>query len=191
MRHGETLFNTLKKVQGACDSPLTEKGIEQAKKARNYFQKRQITFDHAYSSTQERASDTLEIVTNQMPYTRLKGLKEMNFGSFEGESTYLQPKGPANFEEFYVQFGGERAQNVRERIVATLTEIMNKPDHQNVLAVSHNGISYYFLREIMTDSVELPIAFPNCGIFVIEYDDEQGFSLIDIVDPMTEKSLLK
>ena len=23
MRHGETLFNQLKKIQGACDSPLT------------------------------------------------------------------------------------------------------------------------------------------------------------------------
>ncbi|WP_370627307.1 histidine phosphatase family protein, partial [Streptococcus pluranimalium] len=23
MRHGETLFNTQKRVQGACDSPLT------------------------------------------------------------------------------------------------------------------------------------------------------------------------
>lgn len=28
MRHGETLFNTLGKIQGACDSSLTEKGIE-------------------------------------------------------------------------------------------------------------------------------------------------------------------
>ncbi|MDN6419474.1 MAG: phosphoglycerate mutase family protein, partial [Lactiplantibacillus plantarum] len=27
MRHGETLFNRLKKIQGACDSPLTPKGI--------------------------------------------------------------------------------------------------------------------------------------------------------------------
>lgn len=39
MRHGETLFNVLKKVQGACDSPLTEKGIQQAKLARDFFQK--------------------------------------------------------------------------------------------------------------------------------------------------------
>ena len=27
-----------------------------------------------------------------MPYTRLKGLKEMNFGTFEGESEDLNPK---------------------------------------------------------------------------------------------------
>lgn len=29
MRHGETLFNKLGKVQGWCDSPLTETGKEQ------------------------------------------------------------------------------------------------------------------------------------------------------------------
>lgn len=37
MRHGQTLFNKRKKIQGACDSPLTEEGINQAKLAREYF----------------------------------------------------------------------------------------------------------------------------------------------------------
>ena len=77
MRHGETEFNVRKKIQGWCDSPLTEIGIQQAKIAGTYFSNNQIEIDHAYSSTSERASDTLEIVTdNQMPYHRLKGLKE-------------------------------------------------------------------------------------------------------------------
>lgn len=84
MRHGQTLFNQKRRIQGSCDSPLTELGIEQAKKAAEYF--KDIKLTHAYSSTSERCSDTLEIVTNdKMPYTRLKGLKEMNFGLFEGK----------------------------------------------------------------------------------------------------------
>ena len=29
MRHGQTLFNVLKRKQGWCDSPLTEVGIKQ------------------------------------------------------------------------------------------------------------------------------------------------------------------
>ena len=83
MRHGETLFNVQKKIQGWCDSPLTEKGIQQAKVAGQYFRDNKIQFDAAYCSTAERASDTLELVTD-MPYTRLKGLKELSFGVFEG-----------------------------------------------------------------------------------------------------------
>ena len=32
VRHGETMFNQLNKVQGWCDSPLTVKGINDLKK---------------------------------------------------------------------------------------------------------------------------------------------------------------
>lgn len=52
MRHGETLFNTQKRVQGWCDSPLTENGIWQAEQAKQYFVKKGISFDAVYSSTQ-------------------------------------------------------------------------------------------------------------------------------------------
>jgi len=37
MRHGQTLFNVRRKIQGACDSPLTELGIQQAGIASAYF----------------------------------------------------------------------------------------------------------------------------------------------------------
>ncbi|MFW7395453.1 histidine phosphatase family protein, partial [Vagococcus fluvialis] len=36
-RHGQTLFNLQHKIQGFCDSPLTELGINQAKIAKEYF----------------------------------------------------------------------------------------------------------------------------------------------------------
>lgn len=62
MRHGKTFFNQEGLVQGACDSPLTELGQEQARQAGAYLKERSIRFGHLYSSTQERASDTLELV---------------------------------------------------------------------------------------------------------------------------------
>ena len=82
MRHGETLFNTQKRVQGWCDSPLTENGICQAEQAKQYFAKKGISFDAVYSSTQERATDTAKIVAPEYTVTQLKGIKEMNFGSY-------------------------------------------------------------------------------------------------------------
>lgn len=81
MRHGQTRFNLQGRIQGACDSPLTELGIEQAKSARQHFKKEGITFTRVYSSTQERACDTAELATGRTDYIRLKGLKEMDFGS--------------------------------------------------------------------------------------------------------------
>ena len=104
MRHGQTLFNLRRKVQGWCDAPLTNLGVKQAIIAGEYFKSNNITFDHAYSSTSERACDTLEYVTD-IPYKRVKGLKEWNFGTFEGESEDLNP--PLPYGDFFVKYGGE------------------------------------------------------------------------------------
>ena len=110
MRHGQTLFNVLKRKQGWCDSPLTELGIEQARGAGRWFAEHGVTFDHAYSSTSERAVDTLELVLAEsgqgdLAYERVKGLKEWNFGSFEGLTEDVNP--PLPYGDFYVPFGGE------------------------------------------------------------------------------------
>lgn len=88
MRHGETLFNVQGKIQGWCDSPLTTNGIGQAKAAAAYYEREGIKFDAACCSTAERASDTLELITS-LPYARLKGIREVGFGTFEGEHEYL------------------------------------------------------------------------------------------------------
>ena len=93
MRHGETMFNEQKRIQGWCDSPLTELGKRQAQAAGRYFKEQGIVFDHAYSSTSERCCDTLELVTD-MAYTRLKGLKEVFYGQLEAESERLACKDP-------------------------------------------------------------------------------------------------
>ncbi|SPN75456.1 putative phosphatase (fragment) [Brochothrix thermosphacta] len=95
VRHGQTLFNAQHKIQGFCDSPLTAIGIQQAKIAHAHLQTEKITFDEAYSSTSERAVDTLELLTPQ-PYQRIKNLREWNFGSYEGEGEHLNPPLPYN-----------------------------------------------------------------------------------------------
>lgn len=182
MRHGQTLFNLRRKIQGACDSPLTELGIEQAKIAGEYF--KEIPLTHAYCSTSERCSDTLELVTdNRLPYKRLKGLKEMNFGVFEGESEDLNPKirGSKNgYGDFFSSFGGESTDEVRDRMVETCTEIMEKDDHEVVLAVSHSGACYHFLRAWQDPREELAKGFPNCCIFKYEYNNKE-FKLVDVI----------
>ena len=147
MRHGQTMFNEQKRIQGWCDSPLTELGKRQALGARRYFEGKGIAFDHAYSSTSERCCDTLELVTD-LPYVRLKGLKEVFYGQLEAESERLACKDPVRAVTYYLQFGGESTDQVRERMTRTLTEIMEKEDHRSVLAVSHGGACFNFLRGV-------------------------------------------
>ena len=171
MRHGETLFNKQKKIQGWCDAPLTELGIEQAKHAYEFFEKRGITFTNAYSSTSERACDTLEIATNyKMDYKRVKGLKEWNFGAFEGKDELLNPKLP--YGDFFKAYGGESEMEVRERVVRTVKEIMDQDGHECVLMVSHGASCAQFYREWEAYAkVERKERLYPCCILKYEYDN--------------------
>lgn len=174
------MFNVQHRIQGWCDSPLTENGKKQCLKAAQYFKNQHIIFDHAYSSTSERCCDTLELVTD-MPYKRLKGLKENFYGELEGESERLNSHlTPKDCETFYLQYGGESSNTVKDRMTKTLTEIMEKEDHQSVLAVSHGGACFNFLRGLQDPTNELRKGFGNCCIFVFEFDNHQ-FSLKEII----------
>ena len=187
MRHGQTLFNTLNRIQGWCDSPLTEKGRDQARQVRAYFQKHHLTFDQYYSTTTERASDTLELATGQTAYHRVKGLKEMNFGIFEGQPEYLHPKTSivGHFGDHYAQFGGESQDQFVARVVKSTREIVDKHPDQSILAVSHAGALMTFLH-----AVEPERAFQscpgNCAILVFDYDGTD-FHFIKLIDPIADR----
>lgn len=186
MRHGETLFNKRKKIQGWCDSPLTKLGERQALGDRKYFEDNNIVFDHAYSSTSERCCDTLELVTDHsIPYQRLKGLKEMNFGIYEGESEDLNPPRD-QFDTFFIPYGGESRDDIRKRLCETCQEIMEKDDHQCVLAVSHSGACYHFMRSYVdanTLEKQRVKVFSNCCIFKYAYENKT-FRLLDVIRPL-------
>lgn len=186
MRHGQTLFNILHKNQGICDSPLTQQGIADAKRVHEYLQQNNIIFDHAYTSTQERASDTLELVTDQ-PYQRLKGLKEWNFGLLEGESQRLNPPFDSKLGSVgdgYVQYGGDSADAVQKRMVKTLTNIMIQKGHQRVLVVGHGASIYLFLKNwIPLDELLNHIELRNCAILKFSFDDEtKKFTYLETIN---------
>ncbi|MDR0199370.1 MAG: histidine phosphatase family protein [Streptococcaceae bacterium] len=182
MRHGETLFNQLHQIQGWCDSPLTEKGMAQAKIAGEWFTAHKVTLDAAASSTQERASDTLELVAPGMPYARLKGIKEWNFGRFESQPEFLNPVVP--YGDFFKYAGGESMDEVSARMLATLTAIMTDFDGENFLAVSHGGAIACFLRAIAggdNSVMERVRGFRNCSILKFGVDGGK-FALKDIIN---------
>ena len=136
IRHGQTLFNKQKKIQGFCDSPLTEVGIKQAEIAGKHIADLGLTFDKAFSSTSERACDTLELITD-MPYKRIKDLREWNFGELEAEGEHLNP--PLPYRDFFVQFGGEDEFAFQDRIKRTITQLATEADGENILMVSHGA----------------------------------------------------
>ena len=82
----------------------------------------------------------MECVAPNQDYNRLKGLKEWHFGILEGESNDLLN---ANYDikdafgDRLVVFDGESKNEVEERFIGTLTEIMRTSDSDSNLVVSH------------------------------------------------------
>lgn len=176
LRHGQTLFNLKKLTQGFCDSPLTDLGIKQARLVRKFFEDNNIIIDQAYSSTSERACDTLELVVD-IPYKRLKSLKEWNFGMMEGEAEILQkvPRRPGQLthEDFFVKWGGESSKEVSTRINETIDMIVANSKAKNILISSHGGLMWiYYLSKVKTPSKDDSKYFGNCGILEFDIDDK-------------------
>ena len=196
MRHGETMFNEQCKIQGWCDSPLTERGCEQARAAGRMLAARGVVVDHAYCSTAERASDTLELVLGAMgqpmAYERMKGLREHYHGVLEGESERLNAHVDFHhMDEFYLQFGGETVAQTRDRVVAAIEDVMARPGHGSVLVVSHAGACLSAL-ECWADFDELMAGgLGNCTVWVVDVDAEAlregagaaAFSLREVLHP--------
>ena len=63
VRHGQTYINRYDKMQGWCDTPLTDEGIKGAKDAGKALS--DIPFDIAISSDLKRASDTCDYIINE------------------------------------------------------------------------------------------------------------------------------
>ena len=170
---------------------MTEKGQDQARQVRAYFEKHGLTFDQYYCTTTERASDTLELATGRTDYKRVKGLKEMHFGIFEGQPEYLHPKIQiqGHFGDHYAQFGGESQDQFVERVVNGAREIVDKHPNQSILAVSHAGALMTFLH-----AVEPERAFQscpgNCAILVFDYY-ESNFHFVKLINPLTDQELVE
>ena len=60
VRHGETVYNIQRIIQGWCDSPLTEEGIKQARKLKEYL--KDYEFKAIFTSSLNRAADTARIL---------------------------------------------------------------------------------------------------------------------------------
>lgn len=140
VRHGETLFNVKGQIQGWCDSPLTEKGITQVKEAGKKLQ--DVEFVAGYSSTAERAKDTLYYVLEgrDVPQAHLKGLREIFVGDLEGEDESMYAKLGINYFDGFKNQGGESFDEAIERFTNTLKELEKKHPEGNVCIGTHGGV---------------------------------------------------
>lgn len=75
IRHGETMFNQLNKMQGWSDSPLTDKGISDLKITAKKLAL--VHFNWMFSSDLKRAIDTAHLMQNANRVSQITKIKKL------------------------------------------------------------------------------------------------------------------
>jgi len=89
LRHGESIWNRENRFTGWTDVDLSEKGIEEAKKAGRLLKEKGFIFDVAFTSVLKRAIRTLWLVQDEMdlmwiPVRNSWRLNERHYGALQG-----------------------------------------------------------------------------------------------------------
>ena len=173
IRHGETLWNQQRRMQGQNDSPLTPNGLEQARKLARRL--KDVAFTALYSSDLGRAHQTARCIADATGHDVIadQGLRERHFGIFEGlTNAEIQTRHPKDYVLFakrdpdYAMPGGESAAQFRKRVVQTLEAIAGRHRGETITVVTHGLVLDALYRTACGMTYEMPRGFPlvNCSV---------------------------
>ena len=182
MRHGETAWNTVKRLQGTTDIPLNENGIALARAVSQAVHESNIHFEYVFTSPLVRARKTAELMSQYSPATVQadERISEFCFGEAEGVTLadikrlpqfawicdwFLAPEryqpqaGAESYEHFF-----SRLQNFLDSLRALDADPEN--DGKSVLIVCHGGVVRWLVHCMTGDSLAhfADVKIPNCGV---------------------------
>lgn len=205
IRHGETLFNTMDKLQGWSDSPLTPNGIQVAQQTGEWLAN--TSFQSVYSSDMKRTIDTANYIIaknnsfNGAP-KQSASFREAFFGGFEGLDnhdvwhTIATPYGASNQTQMleHVSPGvvrdrmhaadplhlAETGHQFWQRVDAGLTNLLvNEPNHARILIVAHGTLIRSLTIRFGNSSFDPVHQFPANGSVTKLLLSENQTSILD------------
>jgi len=169
VRHGETDWNTKKRLQGREDTKLNENGIEDAKKCANCLSKGK--WDVIISSPLIRAVTTAKIIKDELKIEDFiieADFIERDFGEASGMS----------YEDRNTKFpdGIIPKSESREKLLFRVMKALNKVAHtfpeKNVIIVSHGGVINAILSHLTDNEYgSKKTILKNGSISLLNYND--------------------
>lgn len=159
VRHAESEWNALGRLQGQTDIGLSEEGKKQAVKLGGYFEKTGISFDYVFSSDLDRAFQTAKLATAWMPVesiTASRLLRERFFGALQGQLLEEIIKEVPDYGEnagAAMTHGMEPLEDMQERMVKVLTSISEETNGAPALVVTHGGAIHALLHKLSGGTV--------------------------------------
>ena len=169
VRHGQTVNNKLRKVSGKAETILTNKGIEEARQAKEKL--KDVNFDLVFSSPLMRARDTAKEITDNDIIIDQR-LIERDYGL--NEEMPIENTNPKELWDYDLNYGdhqGETVQEILNRVHILLEDLKNKYQDKTILLVTHSGVAraiYYSINGIPEDGNLMTIDVPNCGNQIYE-----------------------
>jgi phosphoglycerate mutase (EC 5.4.2.1) len=144
-RHGETEWNIERRVQGRLDSPLTEKGLNQARNLA--LRLRNESIQYLYSSDLPRAIATAEEIRRELKLETIISepkIREFSFGDWEGKlwdelrQTHSEIFRIWDNTPHLVQVpSGDNMYTFSEKVWKFLQELITKHRGETICLVSH------------------------------------------------------
>lgn len=145
LRHGESLGNADRRVQGQAEFPLTDLGREETRRLLARWREEDVRFDAILSSPLERARETGQILAEglEIPLEICPEWMERNAGKMQG-----LPRNEANFQyprpDFFNPYTpmavtGEGDWELYLRAGRALQKLLSRPPGK-YLVVTHGGI---------------------------------------------------
>jgi broad specificity phosphatase PhoE len=187
-RHGETVFNVEGKWQGQSDSPLTERGLAQARELARALADEPIAA--IYSSDLGRAVRTATevAVPHQLTVTTDQRLREIDAGAWTGKGrAQIRLEFPGGAEAWASKPtsmrlpDGETIFEAQARALAFFAERMLAHADQTVVVISHGAVGQSILVKAMGGTVEdlwLEQRVDNCQISRLEWTPRTGLKLV-------------
>lgn len=141
LRHGETIWNKERRLQGCQDIPLAENGIQQIVQTGEHLAVTRPGIDLILSSPLLRAKKSAEIVAGKLGYSTDSILTEplfteRNFGVGEG-MTYEEALAKYPDSDYP---GMETLEELCERAQNAVFKCVKEYPNQNILVVAHGAI---------------------------------------------------
>ena len=170
IRHGETNMGK-NNIIATEDEPLNEAGIIQAIKVGKEIRK--LNINKVYCSPIQRAKDTLKLfeLNTNIPVIIENRIKERSMGKYEKvsfEDLKWDEFWNYNSDKLYPEL--ETMKSVYERILEFLNELKSSKSNDNILLVTHGGISraiYWYFNGIPENGNSSDIN-ENCKIYSYE-----------------------
>lgn len=183
LRHGRTVYNEQKRYQGQRDIPLSPESAAQLRRA---------GFSPAvvYVTPLQRTAQTARILFPGAKLIPVEGLKEMNFGRFEGQTFVHVEQDPEYLEwvarnEASDHPDGERKSDFCNRVCAAFAQLVDEAlarGEEQLVIVAHGGTQMAAMERFAVPHKSFHAwCGPNAGGYVLDTCDWREKRILHVV----------